>query len=120
VGGSHIQSAGAGRAASRGFRLQPEERTPGQIVASSWFPRPRKAYVSGSGGTGTTPLTLPIETLSAAAYGRTMPSDADLDEALDAGERGIREVARRYTPWARLGRALKHSALGLRDKAWAR
>ena len=106
----------------------------GQIVASSWFPRPRKVYVSGAGAPveadlkvrpHTVRLDTPglgdaIATLSAAAYGRTMPPDSDLDEALDAGARGIRDVARRYTPWARLARALKHSALGLRDRAWAR
>ena len=94
---------------------------------STWLPLPRKVLVSGSGApvassarTMNPPLYEAIETLSAAAYGRTPPPDTDLDEALNAGAAGIRVVARRYTPWARAFRSLKQSALGVRDRAWAR
>jgi hypothetical protein len=121
--------------ASRSVRLQPDDGRsgrlqpalhPGQLRVTHFFPRPRTVVVSGA-GTGMlvpdryTDLRDALEKLSAAVYGRPgAVSESDLDEALDQGSRGIRDVGRRYTPWARAARSVKQSAMGVRDRAWAR
>jgi len=78
-----------------------------------------------SAGTGLdagplTELHLALSTFSSAAYGRGGLNDSDLDEALEQGERGTRQVARHFTGLARASRAARHSVLGTWDKVWAR
>jgi hypothetical protein len=57
---------------------------------------------------------------TAAAYGRNSVPDSDLDDALEQGDRAVRQVARRFTPAARLVRAARQAATGGRSQAWAR
>jgi hypothetical protein len=109
----------------------------GQLRVSSFWPARRAARVSGSAtaealATVATAgadlevgpyenLRVALERFAAAAYGRNgIASAADLDEALELGERGVHDVARNYTWRARAGRAIRHSVIGMRDKAWAR
>jgi hypothetical protein len=112
----------------------------GQLRVTSRVPYRRAMIVSGSATAGAVAqalrkaessgmpvderlrdLQVALERFGAAAYGRdSMPSDADLDDALERGMRAVRHVARRYTLPARAARAARQSATGMRDRAWAR
>lgn len=100
----------------------------GQLYVTTTFPRRRAVLVSGSATSvpvdlqagAHADLHAAMERLTTAAYGRDLGSDSDLDEALARGARGLRQVARRYAPPARLARAVRQSAAGMRDRAWAR
>jgi hypothetical protein len=128
-------SYAAGRTVPQRPLIAADMPAPGQLRVTTYFPRMRTIVVSGAGTSANVqmehaeaslqarlhPLRDALDTFSAAAYGRPgAASDSDLDEALDQGARGIGEVGRRYTPWARAMRSLKQSAMGARDRAWAR
>jgi hypothetical protein len=105
----------------------------GQVLVTSWFPRRRRVLTSGSAtaeslvgaGLQTGPhnddLRVALERFAAAAYGRSgVTSESDLDEALERGSQAVARVAGRYTWLARTTRSVRQSAMGVRDRAWAR
>jgi hypothetical protein len=115
----------------------------GQLRVSPWWPRRRSALVSGSataealarmsttGGADLKvgpykvgpfdDLRMALERFAVAAYGRNgVGAESDLDEALEQGTRGVRQVAANYTWRARAARAIRQSLLEMRDRAWAR
>jgi hypothetical protein len=107
----------------------------GQLLVTSWFPRRRTVLASGSATAesvaGGGPITVgagsrddlqfALERFAAAAYGRNgVASERELDEALERGVRALGHVAGRYTWLARATRSVRQSAIGVRDRAWAR
>ncbi len=116
------------------------ETSAGQVRVPSLLPRRPSMLVSGSATAETvlqelqraeaegTPadghladLQAALARFASAAYGRAgAASDSDLDEALERATHAVRHVARRYTWPARAARAARQSAVGMRDRAWAR